>query len=83
MQTAKRKGTEEGSANVKLRLSWKYFEKHVTAKREWDEERATIEFKKLAGVQQSLPCSLRVYNQKGEKVPYEINTTFSYLLVAR
>jgi hypothetical protein len=41
-------------------------------------------FKKLAGVQQSLPCKLRVYNQKGEKVPFEINTTFSYTLeVAR
>jgi hypothetical protein len=82
-QTARRKGTEEGNANVKLRLSWKRFEKHVTAKRDWNEERATIEFKKLAGVQQSLPCRLQVYNQKGEKVPFEINTAFSYLLVAR
>jgi hypothetical protein len=82
-QTAKRKGTEEGSASVKLRLSWKYFEKHVTAKRDWNEERATIEFKKLAGVQQSLPCKLQVYNQRGDKVPFEINTTLSYLLVAR
>jgi hypothetical protein len=82
-QTAKKKGTEAGYANVKLRLSWKQFEKHVTAKRDWDEERATIEFKKLAGVQQSLPCGLRVYNQRGERVPFEINTTFSYTLVAR
>jgi hypothetical protein len=80
-QTAKRKGTEEGKASVRLRASFKQFEKHVTAKRDWDEERATIEFKKLAGVQQSLPCALRVYNQKGERVPFEINTTFSYTLV--
>jgi hypothetical protein len=81
-QTAK-KGTEEGNANVKLKLNWKCWEKHVTARREWDEERATIEFKKLAGVAQSYPCKLQVYNQKGERVPFEINTTFSYLLVAR
>jgi hypothetical protein len=80
-QTAKRKGTEEGNANVKLRASWKQFEKHVTAKRDWDEERATIEFKKLAGVQQILPCALRVYNQRGERVPFEMNTTLSYTLV--
>jgi hypothetical protein len=83
-QTAKKKtGTEAGVANVRLKTSWTLCEKHVTAKRDWDEERATIEFKKLAGVQQSLPCGLRVYNQKGEKVPFEINTTFSYTLVAR
>jgi hypothetical protein len=64
-----------------IKTSWNLCEKHVTAKRDWDEERATIEFKKLAGVQQSLPCKLRVQNQKGEKVPFEINTTFSYTLV--
>jgi hypothetical protein len=81
-QTARKKtGTEAGFANVKLKTSWNLCEKHVTAKRDWDEERATIEFKKLAGVQQSLPCKLRVRNQKGEKVPFEINTTFSYTLV--
>jgi hypothetical protein len=47
----------------------------------WDEERATIEFKKLAGVQQSLPCKLRVANQAGEKVRFQINAAFSYTLV--
>jgi hypothetical protein len=82
-QTAKKKtGTEAGFANVKIKTRWTGIEKHVTARRDWDEERATIEFKKLAGVQQSLPCRLQVYNQKGEKVPFEINTTFSYTLVA-
>jgi hypothetical protein len=81
-QTAKRKtGTETGFANVRLRTSWNLTERHVTANRDWDEERSTIEFKKLAGVQQSLPCKLRVENQAGEKVRFEINTTFSYTLV--
>jgi hypothetical protein len=65
-QTARKKtGMEAGFANVRLKTSWNLVEKHVTAKRDWDEERATIEFKKLAGVQQSLPCKLRVQNQKG------------------
>jgi hypothetical protein len=64
-QTAKRKTgarTSGSIANVRLRTTWNLVDKHVNARTDWDEERATIEFKKLAGVQQSLPCKLRVEN---------------------
>jgi hypothetical protein len=83
-QTAKRKtGASAGGtiANVRLRTSWNLVERHVNAKTDWDEERATTDFKKLAGVQQSLPCKLRVENQAGEKVCFQINAAFSYTLV--
>jgi hypothetical protein len=35
--------------NVRLRTSWQLIEKHVNANTEWNEQRATVEFKKLAG----------------------------------
>jgi hypothetical protein len=46
-----------------------------------DENRATVEFKKLAGVQQSLACKLRVEDQAGEKMPFQINAALTYTLV--
>jgi hypothetical protein len=54
---------------------------HANANTAWDEKRATVEFKKLAGVQQSLACKLRVENQAGEKVRSQINAAFTYTLV--
>jgi hypothetical protein len=77
-----KKQVEKGKeVNVRLRTSWQLVEKHVNARTEWDEERATIELKKLAGVQQSLPCKLRVENQEGGKVRFQINAALTYTLV--
>jgi hypothetical protein len=86
-QTAKRKtgaATGGSGVNVNLRTNRNLVNRHVNARTDWDEKRATIEFKKLAGVQQSLPCKLRLENKAGEKVGFQINAAFtSTWVVAR
>jgi hypothetical protein len=72
--------TDGNTVNVRLRTSWQMVAKHVNTSKGWDEQRAIAEFKKLAGVQQSLACKLRIENQEGEKVPFEIHAAFTYTL---
>jgi thymidylate synthase len=80
-QTAKRRvKMEPETVNVRLRTSWNMVVKHVNASIAWDEQRAIVEFKKLAGVQQSLGCKQRVENQEGERVSFQINKALTYTL---
>jgi hypothetical protein len=64
------KGTTSGCiVNVRSKTRWNLFDRHVNANSACDEQRAIIEFKKLAGVS-NRRCGLRVEDQAGTKVRF-------------
>jgi hypothetical protein len=65
---------------VRLKTTWDMFDGHVNANSAWSEQKAIVEFKKLAGVI-NRRCSLRVEDQAGTKVRFQINSAFTYTLV--
>jgi hypothetical protein len=77
----KKSAVTGSTVNVRLRTTWNLVDRHVNANTAWDETRATTEFKKLAGVQQSLACKLRVEDQAGVRVRFQISAVFTYTVV--
>jgi hypothetical protein len=72
--------TSVGLVNMRLKTTRNLFDRHVNANPAWNHQRAIVGFKKLDGVH-ATKCGLRVEDQAGTKVRFQINAAFTYTLV--